>query len=145
MILSILLMAGGPLAPGSPRAINERTVPHRSAGGSRGGPTMKIKGLGGFCRETKGFQSLCLSIARAAAWDAGTLGRWNPGTLERWNPRKLGGWEAGKLAEHRATICTRPEFASQSRPVTGTGSSPEPHVMQTSIMVSKHCSNRAQT
>ena len=38
-----------------------------------GGPTNKIKYLGGLCGETKGFQSLCLSIARAAAGAAGTL------------------------------------------------------------------------
>ena len=43
------------------------------APGMPGGPTNKINGLADLCRETKGFQSLDLSIARAAPRCAGTM------------------------------------------------------------------------
>jgi hypothetical protein len=46
-----------------------------------GGPTMKIMGLGGLCREVKGLESLGVPIvggldsSRAEQWEAGKVGR----------------------------------------------------------------------
>jgi hypothetical protein len=58
-----------------PRALGERTAPHRGAGDAWRAhqPFQRVRVL---CREVKGFQSLDLCIARAGAW-----GRWNAGRV----------------------------------------------------------------
>ena len=61
-----------------------------------GGPTMKIMGLGGPCREVKGMESLGVCIAGATG--PGRLGRWEPGKLGSWDAGILGSWDPGKVA-----------------------------------------------
>jgi hypothetical protein len=70
-----------------------------------GGPTMKIMGLRGVCREVKGLESLGVSIGAQL--------------VERWNPGKLGGCPAASPARG-----ARSGVLSLNQPVRGNGVEP---------------------